>query len=113
MDSDLVNIMKALANPHRMEMLRSIYKEGVSVCCETSSTGVERCSGIGDIAAGIRLAPSTISHHLKELARAGLVSVERHGQSVRILPVTGSLEALKKFAEDMLALARPGLPPLV
>ncbi len=104
MDSDLVSIMKALSNPHRMEMLRAIFKEDASVCCETSSAGVERCSGIGDIADGMRLAPSTISHHLKELARAGLIKVERNGQSVRITPTTGSLESLRKFAEDMLAL---------
>lgn len=104
MEKDLVTIMKALANPHRLEMLRSIYETGINGDCEGSAPGVAGCSCVGDIVAGSQLAPSTISHYLKELSHAGLIRVERNGHSVRITPDSTSLESLKKFAEELLAL---------
>ncbi len=85
-------------------MAGAIYEEGVGECCQDSSDGLEKCGCVTDIVARIGLAPSTVSHHLKELARAGLVKVERNGQSVRIVAEPCALVSLKKFAEDMLAL---------
>ena len=34
----------------------------------------------GEVGEGLGIAPSTVSHHLKELRRAGLIKVEKRGQ---------------------------------
>jgi len=60
-------ISKALADPKRFEMLQKI----------AASKLAPTCSCVRD---WLRLAPATVSHHLRELENAGLVSVERDGK---------------------------------
>lgn len=64
-------ISKALADPKRFEMLQRIAasKEAPTCSCVRGWLG---------------LAPATVSHHLKELEAAGLVSVERDGKFAHI-----------------------------
>ena len=64
-------ISKALADPKRFEMLQRI----------AASEEAPTCTCVRD---WLRLAPATISHHLKELEAAGLVNVEREGKFARI-----------------------------
>jgi len=64
-------ISKALADPKRFEMLQRI------AAAEDAPT----CTCVRD---WLGLAPATVSHHLKELEAAGLVSVEREGKFARI-----------------------------
>ena len=67
---------KALANPVRL----TIFKE-LTQCCEVgSSCDIQRC--VGDLATLVNIAPSTLSHHLKELNRAGLISMQRAGKNM-------------------------------
>jgi ArsR family transcriptional regulator len=60
-------ISKALADPKRFEMLQRIAgsKEAPTCSCVREWLGI---------------APATVSHHIKELERAGLISVERDGK---------------------------------
>lgn len=58
-------IAKALADPRRLQILERIALQGE--CC---------CSAIS---ADIPVAQPTISHHLKELANAGLIRQRREG----------------------------------
>ena len=58
---------------------------------------------MGDIVDRFHLAPSTISHHIKELVRAGLINVERDGQFVRLMPNPEALEAVSQFTESVMA----------
>jgi len=67
----LASIAKALADPHRFEILRRIAQSREAPTC----TSVREWLG---------LAPATISHHLKELESAGLVALERDGKFARI-----------------------------
>jgi DNA-binding transcriptional ArsR family regulator len=60
-------ISKALADPKRFEMLKRIAASKEAPTCSCV------CGWLG-------LAPATISHHLKELAAAGLISMERDGK---------------------------------
>lgn len=72
LDTDqLASIAKALADPHRFEILQRI----------AASPEAPTCSCVTD---WMRLAPATISHHLKELASAGLITMEREGKFARI-----------------------------
>ncbi len=46
------------------------------------------------------LAPSTVSHHLKELRQAGLVQMERKGRQVECWIEPGVVDALARFFQD-------------
>lgn len=94
MKYDTVEILKALSNPSRLEILKAIYRSGGCGARATDAPPADKCCCVGDMIERCGLAPSTISHHTKELVRAGLVRVERDGQFIRLLPNPEALEAL-------------------
>jgi ArsR family transcriptional regulator len=108
MDYDPARLFKALSNESRLEILKAICQEGISGTLEGKKPCVERCSCVGDIVQRFQLAPSTISHHIKELAQAGLVKVQRRGQFIRVFPNPEALKALCAFSNSLLVLVRKG-----
>jgi ArsR family transcriptional regulator len=72
----LSRALRALANPNRLAIFERIHDHGL--CCRTDRKGNTVCA----IAEDFDLALSTVSHHLKELRDAGLISCERRGQQV-------------------------------
>jgi ArsR family transcriptional regulator len=72
----LSKLLRALANPNRLAIFERIHDDGL--CCRTDRKGNTVCA----IAQDFQLALSTVSHHLKELRSAGLITCERHGQQV-------------------------------
>jgi DNA-binding transcriptional ArsR family regulator len=72
----LAKALRALANPNRLAIFERIHEDGL--CCRTDRKGNTVCA----IAEDFRLALSTVSHHLKELRAAGLITCERRGQQV-------------------------------
>jgi ArsR family transcriptional regulator len=103
---DPVRIFKALSNESRLEILKSLYQEGISGTMEGQDLCAENCSCVGDIVERFRLAPSTISHHIKELALAGLVRVERNGQFIRVFPNPEALKAISSFSDTLMGETR-------
>ena len=101
MEYDPARIFKALSNESRLKILKALYLEGISGTLEGEEPCVERCSCVGDIVERFNLAPSTISHHIKELAMAGLVKVERDGQFIRVLPNPEALKAISSFSASL------------
>ena len=71
------NAFKALANPHRLQIFNIL-----SSCCEAGTECDVRQHCVGDIASQVDVAPSTLSHHLKELQQAGLISTRRQGKQI-------------------------------
>jgi DNA-binding transcriptional ArsR family regulator len=74
-------IFKALSNPHRLDIFLRLAS-----CCPlgTKCTGdmeIRRC--VGELAKGVSIDPSTVSHHLKELRRSGLIHMERNGRNIQ------------------------------
>ena len=71
-------VFKALSNPNRL----AIFLHLVACCPPGTSCSfeeeVQRC--IGDLGKGLHIAPSTISHHIKELRIAGLIHVAKKGR---------------------------------
>jgi ArsR family transcriptional regulator len=64
-------ILKALADPHRVELLERI----------AASTSPLGCA---DALSALAISPATLSHHIKELEAAGLVHVERKGKFIHL-----------------------------
>jgi ArsR family transcriptional regulator len=52
---------------------------------------------VGELAENLKIVPSTISHHVKELRQAGLIRMERRGQKIECSVDPESLVALKDF----------------
>lgn len=74
------NAFKALANPHRLQIFNLL-----SNCCEPGtvcSTDEALSCCVGDLAPKLEIAASTLSHHLKELNRAGLIDMRREGKQI-------------------------------
>ncbi|MBD3233046.1 MAG: ArsR family transcriptional regulator [candidate division Zixibacteria bacterium] len=69
----LVRIMKALSNENRLNLYMEIAK------CDEADFEELQCN-ISRIVKMFRLSAPTISHHLKELANAGLITTEKHGK---------------------------------
>jgi ArsR family transcriptional regulator, arsenate/arsenite/antimonite-responsive transcriptional repressor len=72
----LAQALRALAHPNRLAIFERIHDDGL--CCHTDRKGNTVCA----IAEDFQLALSTVSHHLKELRAAGLITCERRGQQV-------------------------------
>ncbi|MEV6061798.1 metalloregulator ArsR/SmtB family transcription factor [Nocardia asteroides] len=68
--TDLAATFKALSDPVRLRLLSLV----------ASRSGGEAC--VCDLAAGFELSQPTISHHLRVLREAGLLSSRRHGSWV-------------------------------
>ena len=62
--------LKALADPVRVKLMSLLF---------SSSSGEENS---GDLAVAVGLTESTVSHHLSQLRKAGLVESERRGMNV-------------------------------
>jgi DNA-binding transcriptional ArsR family regulator len=72
-DDDALHValrLKALADPARVKIMSYLF---------SSPAGEENS---GDLAAALGLTESTVSHHLAQLRRAGLVESDRRGMNV-------------------------------
>ena len=74
--------LKALADPMRVKLVSLLFG---------SSAGEQTT---GQLAAGVGLSESTVSHHLTQLRKAGIVESERRGMSVYHRPRHDALMAL-------------------
>jgi ArsR family transcriptional regulator len=64
-------ILKALADPRRMEIVERL-------------SASEGCSGCSDMRESLPISAATLSHHLHELETAGLIAIEREGKFARL-----------------------------
>ncbi|HEX4232315.1 MAG TPA: helix-turn-helix domain-containing protein [Bryobacteraceae bacterium] len=65
-------IAKALADPRRFEILKQIGGKSCAVSC----TDLRECQPIS---------AATLSHHLKELEEAGLITIVRSGKFANLI----------------------------
>ena len=88
-------IFKALSNPNRLKIFQSL-----ATCCKPGTIGIIEAGNtacVGEIGRDLDIVPSTVSHHIKELRRAGLIKTNRRGQNIECWVDPGILEELKMF----------------
>jgi DNA-binding transcriptional ArsR family regulator len=88
----------ALSNPHRLELFKRLTSCCVSArsCSDDSDT----CRCVGDLTEGLDIAPSTASHHLRELRQAGLIKTRRRGRLIECWVDPQVLDDLAGFLGD-------------
>ena len=73
--NEATTLLAALAQETRLEVFRALVR--------AHSTKIDDGGlAAGDIAALLKVAPATLSFHLKELAHAGLVTSRKDGRSI-------------------------------
>ncbi len=75
--SEVEKISKALADETRLKIFETIAHSGQTTC--------------GDLVALRGVTPATVSHHLKILSEAGLITCRRRGQFVHSQAVPGRI----------------------
>ncbi|MFN8369507.1 MAG: helix-turn-helix domain-containing protein [Bacteriovoracaceae bacterium] len=88
----LVKIFKALSNPHRLELYLNI-KEQQKMDIEA---GKEHTCFLSTLCSNINLGAPTLSHHLKELVNAELVTTQKQGKFL----ICSINEETEKVARD-------------
>ena len=93
----LSEVFRALSNPHRL----SIFMRLASCTGKDTNTGTDAqiCECVGTLGKDLGIAPSTVSHHIKELRRAGLIVIRRRGQTLECSVDQEMLNLLAAFFE--------------
>lgn len=81
-------LLKALADPKRFELLERIARATCPLGCMEAR-------------AALKIAPATLSHHIKELETAGLIDVRREGKFHFLSLRAGVLGALAATLTSM------------
>ena len=76
----MAGMFKALSNPNRLR----IFLRLISCCVPGTIHSIDEGEStyVGDLGRDLGIVPSTVSHHIKELRRAGLIQMERRGQKI-------------------------------
>ena len=89
-------MFKAMSNPHRLRILLELSRCSPAEGFFTAdSEQVENCQQ--EFATSLGLAPSTVSHHFKELRQAGLLHMRREGKKVIVWVDKTALESIRQL----------------
>lgn len=72
------------------------FKIESGTCC-SAKEGLEKV--FSKVCECVELSKSTVSHHIKELQNAGLITCEREGQAFRCRVNEGVVKSIKTFLE--------------
>jgi DNA-binding transcriptional ArsR family regulator len=91
---DVASVFRALSHPHRVAIFLRLAR-----CCERRGCDAETCSTlcVGELGKGLGIGQPTVSHHLKELTRAGLIRTRKSGQSTECWVTEATLDEMAQF----------------
>ncbi len=92
---DFAEVFKALSNPHRLKIFMRLVS-----CCRPGTVSLvdeESSAYVGQLGEELEVVKSTVSHHIKELKRVGIIRTERRGQKIACWVDPNIVEALKEF----------------
>lgn len=92
----LAKILKALSHPKRLELYFKIAEKN-----ETDFEAGCECF-VTDMIHALKLGAPTISHHIKELENAGLITTERKGKYLSATIKEETLAEVNKIFADQL-----------
>lgn len=88
---ELIKMFKALGHPNRFRLFTEIWQHGGG-----SYESGHTCF-LHDVMERLNVGPSTVSHHLKELVGARLITTKKEGKFVTCRVNGQALEALRIF----------------
>lgn len=94
----MAEIFKALSNPNRLKIFLRL-----TTCCRPGTVGLYDkdvdvdTMFVGDIGRELDVGKPTVSHHIKELRRVGIIRTERRGQNIACWVDPDIIEELKQF----------------
>jgi len=95
---DMAEIFKALSNPNRLKIFLRL-----TTCCRPGTVGLYETDAevdamfVGDLGRDLDVGKPTVSHHIKELRRVGIIRTERRGQNIACWVDPDIIDALKAF----------------
>jgi ArsR family transcriptional regulator len=94
-DEELGRVLKALADPNRRRILELLAEQEAS--CTLNSSGGVNCSMV---TGQLTVSQPTVSHHMKELAAANLITMTPHGNSSLLALRRDTFEKLFAILRD-------------
>ncbi len=90
-------IFKALSNPNRLRIFLRLV-----TCCTPGTVSIidpqnQNTTCIGELGQDLGIVKSTVSHHIKELKRVGIIRTQRKGQKIECWVSPEILRDLKDF----------------
>ncbi len=92
---EFAEIFKALSNPNRLKIFVRLAS-----CCAPGTVSLiddEHTAYVGEISRDLDVGKSTVSHHIKELRRVGLLRSERRGQKIACWVDPEMVKGLARF----------------
>lgn len=86
-------VSKALADPQRFAILERIAGSASELACKA-------------VVQELSISQATVSHHLKELAEAGLITIRREAQSAYLSPNRAVMEDYRRELGQKMGLDR-------
>ena len=92
---EFAEIFKALSNPNRLRIFVRLAS-----CCAPGTVSLideDHTAYVGELSNELDVGKSTVSHHIKELRRVGLLRTERRGQKIACWVDPERVNALMQF----------------
>ncbi|MBC8136326.1 MAG: winged helix-turn-helix transcriptional regulator [Fibrella sp.] len=88
-DEEMGRVLKALADPNRRRILELLAEQEAT--CNLNPSGGVNCSMVTE---QMTISQPTVSHHMKELAAANLITMTAHGNAALLALRRDTFETL-------------------
>jgi DNA-binding transcriptional ArsR family regulator len=97
---DLTRIFKSLSDKHRLEILSLIHVGKLKCKCSEKNRRDAAC--IKDLSKSLDITLPTVSHHVKELINAGIITTSKKGRWVYCKVNKKGITKVSKFLSKFL-----------